>query len=147
MLVAYDWHGNYGHPDHIKVHDVGYAAAALAATPNVFEATVNRDEMRRRFSEQAQELAAEGQDFDADGPADDGNPMGEPESEICLRVDVSDYLIQKRAALTEHRSQITDQSFFSKMSDETFRAAFGTEWFKQRGVQGPPRDGWLVPAP
>ena len=70
--------------------------------------------------------------------------MGEPETEICLRVDVGDYVRQKREALAQHRSQVGDQHFFSQMSDEVFRAAFGTEWFKQRGVAGPPREGWLV---
>ena len=33
VLTTYDWHGNYGHPDHIKVHHVGHRAAELAATP------------------------------------------------------------------------------------------------------------------
>lgn len=144
VLVAYDWHGNYGHPDHIKVHHVGYAGAELAGTPAVFEATVNRDAMRRRMAEMASELGTDGEEFDADGPADDGNPMGEPESEICLQVDVGDYVAQKREALAQHRSQVSDTHFFSQMSDEVFRAAFGTEWFKRRGVPGPPRDGWLV---
>ena len=43
VLTVYDWHGNYGHPDHIKVHHVGHRAAELAGTPTVFEATMNRD--------------------------------------------------------------------------------------------------------
>ena len=146
LLVTYDWHGNYGHPDHIRVHDVGYRGAELAGTPSVFEATVNRDEMRR-FGERARELAREGEEeFNPDGPADDGNPMGEPEGEICLRVDVTPYIGQKRSALMRHRSQVSDTSFFSKMPDEIFAIAFGTEWFKQRGVSGPPVDGWLLPA-
>jgi LmbE family N-acetylglucosaminyl deacetylase len=143
LLVTYDWHGNYGHPDHIKVHTVGYRAAELAQTPSVFEATVNRDEMRR-FSEQVRLSAPGDDDFDPDGPADDGNPMGEPESEISLRVDVSQYIGQKRSALARHRSQVTDSSFFLQMPDEAFTVAFGTEWFKQRDVAGPPKDGWLV---
>ena len=29
VLTIYDWHGNYGHPDHIAVHRVGVAAARL----------------------------------------------------------------------------------------------------------------------
>ena len=35
VFVTYDWHGNYGHPDHVMVHKVGHRAAALArmATP------------------------------------------------------------------------------------------------------------------
>ena len=49
MLTIYDWHGNYGHPDHIKVHTVGHRAAELAGTPAVFEATMNRDAMKRFF--------------------------------------------------------------------------------------------------
>jgi LmbE family N-acetylglucosaminyl deacetylase len=148
VLVAYDWHGNYGHPDHVKVHDVGYRAAELAGTPTVFEATVNRDEMRS-FRDQAREagLARDGEeDFDPDGPMDDGNPMGEPADTICLRVDVRDYLTQKRDALMRHRSQVTDTSFFSLMPDEMFARSFGTEYFKRRDVAGPPVDGWLVPA-
>ena len=34
VLTIYDWHGNYGHPDHIKVHHVGHRAAELAGTPS-----------------------------------------------------------------------------------------------------------------
>ena len=33
VLTVYDWHGNYGHPDHVKVHHVGHRAAELAGTP------------------------------------------------------------------------------------------------------------------
>ena len=33
VLTVYDWHGNYGHPDHIKVHTVGHRAAEMAGTP------------------------------------------------------------------------------------------------------------------
>ena len=46
-LTIYDWHGNYGHPDHIRVHRVGHRAAELAGTPHVYEATMNRDAVRR----------------------------------------------------------------------------------------------------
>ena len=43
VLTTYDWHGGYGHPDHIKVHHVGHRAAEIASTPTVFEASMNRD--------------------------------------------------------------------------------------------------------
>ena len=32
ILVTYDWHGGYGHPDHVQAHRVGHRAAALADT-------------------------------------------------------------------------------------------------------------------
>ena len=50
VLTAYDWHGNYGHPDHIKVHQVGHAAVDLLAAEGravrLFEATTNRRSRR-----------------------------------------------------------------------------------------------------
>ncbi|MGH9098480.1 MAG: PIG-L family deacetylase, partial [Acidimicrobiales bacterium] len=42
VLVIYDEHGGYGHPDHVKVHTVGVRAADLAGTPRVFMATMDR---------------------------------------------------------------------------------------------------------
>ena len=87
VVTVYDWHGNYGHPDHIQVHKVGHRAAAIAGTKNVFETTMNRDHFRMVY-EMAKEHAAQlpdgaaPDDFNPDGPADDGNPMGEPASAI-----------------------------------------------------------------
>src|SRR6202022_2330530 len=43
VLVVYDDHGSYGHPDHIQVHRVGMRAAELAETPVVYEAVIDRD--------------------------------------------------------------------------------------------------------
>jgi LmbE family N-acetylglucosaminyl deacetylase len=147
VLTSYDWHGNYGHPDHIKVHQVGKLAAELAATPKVFEATMNRDEMKRFFAmakEQGVDASpGDGDDFDPDGPADDGNPMGTPAAELSLGVDVSAYVLQKRASIRCHKSQITDAGFFSTMPDEAFAMAFGTEWFIEPGSSTPLRTGWL----
>jgi LmbE family N-acetylglucosaminyl deacetylase len=146
VLTVYDWHGNYGHPDHIKVHTVGHRAAALAGTPAVFEATMNRDEMVRYFEmarEQGDSPGPDGEDWDPNGPADDGNPMGSTEDEITHRVDVSAYVQVKRTSIRCHKSQITDAGFFSTMPDEQFAFAFGHEWFIKAGDDGPLRDGWL----
>lgn len=144
VLTVYDWHGGYGHPDHIKVHQVGHRAAALAGTPRVFEATMNRDEIARFFeTARAEADLPPDQDWDPNGPADDGNPFGTPEAEISHRVDVMAWVPQKRASIRCHRSQITDSGFFSQMPDAQFEMAFGHEWFIERGRTGPPRDGWL----
>jgi LmbE family N-acetylglucosaminyl deacetylase len=115
-LTVYDWHGNYGHPDHVKVHQVGHRAAEMAATPHVYEATVNRDQMRRMM-EAAREAGMDLEDFDADGPADDGNPMGTPEAELTTAVDVSAFIPQKRASIACHASQVSDTSFFLEIDE------------------------------
>jgi len=166
VVTAYDWHGNYGHPDHIKVHDVGHAAADLLLAEGheiqLFEATMNRDRvvtMMQAAREAGMSASSSGDDgdssggngdaeqepFDPAGPADDGNPFGMPEAELTLEVDVSDYVDQKRAAITCHRSQISDQSFFLEMPPEAFAAMFGTESYIERGVEPPMRQGWFFP--
>lgn len=145
VLTIYDWHGGYGHPDHVQVHRVGRRAAELAGTPTVFEATMNRDEVTR-FVERARAAGTdpfEGIEFDPLGPADDGNPFGTPEAELTHRVDVTAFIDQKRRSLMCHASQVTDSTFFLKMQQDHFAAAFGTEWFTKLGDPGPLRDGWL----
>lgn len=146
VLTCYDWHGGYGHPDHIKVHLVGHRAAALAGTPRVFESTMNRDAFARLMAvarEAGMDTGADEGDFDPNAPADDGNPFGSTEAEITHAVDVSDYIALKRESIRCHASQITDSGFFARMPDEAFAMAFGTEWFIAPEADHPLRAGWL----
>ncbi len=146
VFTIYDWHGNYGHPDHVQVHRVGCEAERLVSGDlpglRVFEATMNRDETRRQMSA-ASEFDAPFDDFDPDAPADDGNPIGMPESELTMVVDVSDFVDRKRASIAAHRSQVSDSSFFLQMPPELFALAFGREWFIEHGVAPGVRPGWL----
>ncbi len=146
VVTVYDWHGNYGHPDHIKVHTVGHRAAEIAGIERIFEATMNRDHIVRMMDAARQAgtpVIGEEDDFDPNGAADDGNPFGMAEAEITHAVDVTDYLAAKRESLRSHRSQITDTSFFLEMADDAFSVAFGTEWFIQKGADPGLRTGWL----
>ncbi len=132
-LTVYDWHGNYGHPDHVQVHRVGHRAAELAETPFVYEATINRDAVRRMI-EAAAAMGMDTDDFDADGPADDGNPMGTPEAELTTAVDVSAFVAHKRQSFACHASQAGDVAFFLEMPGEAFAMMTGVEWFIRRGA-------------
>lgn len=145
VLVGYDWHGSYGHPDHVKVHAVTYAAAELAKrAPRVLEETMNRDVMRA--SMQAARDAGMEVPFDPDGPMDDGNPMGLPEAELHWAVDVSAYLDRIRGAMRAHRSQVSDIGTFMAMPDQVFAAGFGTEYFRERGRPDGMVHGWFMDA-
>ncbi len=136
ILVVYDWHGNYGHPDHVQVHRVGHRAAQLAGTPKVFEATFNRDLLIEAFQNGSI-------DFDPDQGADDGNPVGTPSSQLSLQVDVSPFVGQKRRALACHASQRTDVGGMLDIPEEIFNVAFGTEWFIEAGAEPALHVGWL----
>ncbi len=152
VLTIYDWHGTYGHPDHVKVHTVGARAGELVDGVRVVEATANRDAMAAMITAardagleigNPDDDAAAEEEFDPHGPADDGNPFGTAEAELTLAVDVRDYVAHKRASMRCHRSQISESSFFLEMPDEVFRLAFGTEWFIEHDATPPHRVGWL----
>lgn len=147
VLTSYDWHGTYGHPDHVKVHLVGARAAELAGV-RLLEATMNRDAMHRLVDVAREEGvdfgSTDDEDFDPSAPADDGNPFGEPEEAISLEVDVTEFVARKKAALACHASQVSDSDFFVNMADEAFARAFGTEWFIEPGAPGPMRRGWIL---
>jgi len=146
VVTVYDWHGNYGHPDHIKVHTVGHRAAELAGVERVFEATMNREHIARLVEMARQAgtpISGDDEEFDPNAGADDGNPFGTSEAELTLAVDVTAYLQAKRQSLRAHRSQITDTSFFLEMPDDAFSTAFGTEWYIEKGAEPGLRTGWL----
>lgn len=145
VFTTYDWHGNYGHPDHVAVHHVGHRAAELAGTPYVYEATINRDAVRRAM-DSARETGMDVPDFgdDAAPNTDDGNPFGTPEIELTTFVDVGNYVHQKRESLRAHASQVAADSFFFAIPDDAFRIMFGTEWFIRKGVDATHREDWLA---
>lgn len=144
VLVGYDWHGNYGHPDHVRVHQVVRRAAELApAGPRLFEATMNRDLARAHY-EAGKAAGIEGADeFNPDAPMNDGNPLGTPEAEIGLQVDVSAQLMKRREVMQCHVSQATDVQGMLSMPEVAFAAMFSREHFIEVGHFGPMRSGWF----
>lgn len=123
VLVVYDEHGGYGHPDHVRVHDVGMAAAERAGTPVVYLTTMDRDvmaDLRRRAVE-----SGDGSDDEFEG----ADTMGEPASRITTELDVSPWLAAKRAAMAAHASQISEESFFLSLPDDLFAEVWGREWY------------------
>ncbi|HOA56860.1 MAG TPA: PIG-L family deacetylase [Dermatophilaceae bacterium] len=147
VLIGYDWHGGYGHPDHVKVHQVVHRAAELAAQrPRLLESTMNRDLMRG-FMAAAREAGLGEDGFDPDGPMDDGNPMGTPEAEITWQVDVAAYLPQRRAALSCHASQTTDVGGMLSMPEQVFAGFFGREHYIEPGRPAGMQQAWFLDVP
>ena len=138
VLTSYDSHGGYGHPDHIQVHRVGKRAAEIAGIDRVFQSTMNRDRIMKQMAENASifendvEGELEGETVEQmrkRAEAADRGEFGSPETVITHAVDVADVVNVKKAAMAAHRSQIGPDSFFFKMPEAVFVAAFGTEWF------------------
>jgi LmbE family N-acetylglucosaminyl deacetylase len=145
ILVAYDSNGGYGHPDHIQVHRVGHAAAVLAGTPRVFEATTNRDRVKEQIAKAREAGVEEFEDEDESFY----DTLGSPDAEITTEVDVTAYLSEKEASLRAHASQIPEDSWFLSMSPPDFNAAFGIESFIRtrppfEGRIPEDREDWLL---
>jgi len=125
MLTVYDENGGYGHPDHVQVHRVGVAAAELAGTPVVLEATVDRDRLLRWTRPLRWVL-----------PLDDWRRAYTPGKQITHRVDVRRYARVKRAAMAAHASQasggLRTLAVLSRLPLPVFRLAFGTEYYARR---------------
>jgi LmbE family N-acetylglucosaminyl deacetylase len=131
VLVVYDSHGGYGHPDHIQVHRVGVRAGEMAATPAVYEATIDRD----RVAALIRAARQSGFMGDGEGPdIDENSDFGVRASEVTTRIDVSGQVMAKREAMRCHRSQIAEDTFWLTMPDEQFQVAFSEEALIHRGV-------------
>ena len=133
VLTVYDQRGNYGHPDHVQVHRVGHRAAELARTPQVFEATANRDHLIRVLRDTPEALSLP--DVADRRPDDLLDELGVREWELTTCVDVREFASVKRAAMAAHESQIGEQSFFLQMPADVFREVFGLEFFIRRGAE------------
>ena len=139
LLTCYDANGNYGHPDHIKVHRVGVRAAELAGVGLVYEATLHRDhfrasmkELMRMAAEAGLDPSAEQDQAEFEAELDEGS-IGVDGAFITHHIDVRSALHRKRAAMRAHASQIPADSFMVALPDKAFELAFGTEWFIRRG--------------
>jgi LmbE family N-acetylglucosaminyl deacetylase len=99
--------------------------------------TFNRDQLRR-MAKAAAEAGAWPDDLPNLDEAD--FPMGTPDREITTRVDVGDFLDQKRASMAAHASQVQDTGFLLALDPVAFRDALGTEWYIRRGVPSDHRD-------
>jgi LmbE family N-acetylglucosaminyl deacetylase len=139
VVTSYDPAGGYGHPDHVQVHRVGGRAAALAGTPVLLEATVDRTALRR-----ASRLVSRLPGLPAGFDPRLVDAAYTPRAELTHRVDVRGFTGPKRAAMAAHASQATaDQGtrtlqVLLRLPAPVFDLVVGHEWFRQPG-RVPPR--------
>jgi LmbE family N-acetylglucosaminyl deacetylase len=127
-VVLYDAFGIYGHPDHVRVHQVGCRAARAAAVGTVYEATVDREHLHFVETHLVEEAILAG---------DLGlvrSHIGLPSVEIDLAVDVRAVLDVKRAAMAAHSSQIPETASALQLPGHHFADVYGWEWYVRRGA-------------
>jgi N-acetyl-1-D-myo-inositol-2-amino-2-deoxy-alpha-D-glucopyranoside deacetylase len=101
VVVTYAADGGYGHPDHIRAHQVTVAAAAkVPDVQRVFYAVPSRDAIGKGLAALAQ---AEGMPFELPEPHELASVKDET---ITTVVDVSEHLPAKISALRAHGTQV-----------------------------------------
>ncbi|MFF9328259.1 N-acetyl-1-D-myo-inositol-2-amino-2-deoxy-alpha-D-glucopyranoside deacetylase [Streptomyces sp. NPDC014776] len=142
VLVTYDDHGGYGHPDHIQAHRVAMRAAELAAgagwrIPKIYWNRVPRTVADEAFARLQQELPD--LPFTKTATVDDV-PGVVADERVTAAVDGSAYGAAKAAAMAAHATQIEvapGRPYFV-LSNELAQPLFTTEYYEL--VQGEPAD-------
>lgn len=139
VMLTYDDFGGYGHPDHIQAHRVATYGAALAAVPSYRHDLGEAWDIPRifwtafpkgavRLGIQALKDMGDESEFAAMDP--DDIPFAIEDDDIDVRVDVTDQLDRKVAAMRAHASQISMENGFFALSNNLGAPVFGAEFFR-----------------
>jgi LmbE family N-acetylglucosaminyl deacetylase len=135
LLISYDQAGGYGHPDHVRVHEVGARAASLAGDLRVVEATLPREPIAAMFHLTRLFRLTVRYDHEAI------RSSLTPRSAITHRVNVRAFATQKRQAVAAHVSQVDGTGrnargvrLLLRLPTPIFGFLLGWEWFTEAGA-------------
>jgi N-acetyl-1-D-myo-inositol-2-amino-2-deoxy-alpha-D-glucopyranoside deacetylase len=156
VLVTYDQHGGYGHPDHIQAHRVAMAAVDAAADPayrpdlgdpwevaKVYWSAMPRSVVQRGID--AMVALGEASPFEGLGDIDEV-PFVVPDEVVTAAVDGRAHVARKDAAMRAYPTQITVDGPFFALSNNLGLEVLGVEHYRLvrggRGPAGPGPEGW-----
>jgi LmbE family N-acetylglucosaminyl deacetylase len=134
VVVTYDETGGYGHPDHVKAHQVTVAACRRWAHGRLYFVSFPLTWSRRFVAA----LRRAGIDAPGSAPAGaDAGPeveeIGVPDERVTTRIDVRAYVDTKRKALACHGSQVGPDHFLGQAPADLLHALWAYEYFERVG--------------
>ena len=138
VLVTYDERGFYGHPDHIRAHQITMAAFYAAGDPARWPemgapwrpAKLYYTAVARSAIKNLGRLLSEAGIKTPFGDGEGREPeIGVTDELITTQVDVSAQVERKRQALLAHATQMGPEVFFAKMPPALFYQVFARESF------------------
>jgi LmbE family N-acetylglucosaminyl deacetylase len=128
VVVTYGEDGGYGHPDHVRAHQVAKAAFLASGFPTKLYYCVFPKSLARRVLAQMTQAGIDPgvlgeMDFDADNP-----PFGVADELVTTIVEVTADVPAKLAAIRAHASQM-DNAFFANLPDQVAPMIMGHEYF------------------
>ena len=141
VMVAYDETGGYGHPDHVRSHQVA-VAAFQSAPASIRPRRLYFVRFPLRWSREfVAALRAAGIEAPGSAPAGaDAGPsvveIGVPDELVTTSVDVQEFVPVKLAALACHASQMPPDHFLRRMPPALAERLWSHEFYTREG--GPP---------
>jgi N-acetyl-1-D-myo-inositol-2-amino-2-deoxy-alpha-D-glucopyranoside deacetylase len=150
VLVSYDANGGYGHPDHIRAHQLTRRAFTAAADPGFAPEAGPAWQVSKRYeTAMARSTAVAGLERFRDA-ADEGNPFKGLESvddlvitivedaDITAEISAPAFVDAKIAAMRSHRTQMAVDGFFFALADGFGQQALGVDHYVlAEGRRGP----------
>ena len=129
VLITYDEFGGYGHPDHIKAHQVAMRATELAAEQGWQVSKIYWNTIPRSVIQMGIEKMKEvGSDFFGAQSADD-LPFAKPDELVTTVVNAPEYVPQKLEAMKAHATQISVDGPFFALSNNLGLSVWGDEYY------------------
>jgi len=149
VILGYDDHERYPHPDHLRIHDLSEAVFTAAADPDRFPDAGEPWAAQRLYApafslKRIRLLGAAMSDRGLESPFDRWIAGIDPEAEDppLTRVDVGEYLERARSALRAHRTQIDPDGPWFQIPSELILSVYPYEDFELMAARdGAPPDG------
>lgn len=130
VLITYDESGGYGHPDHIKAHQVAMRAAELARTSGweikkIYWNTIPISVIEEGIAA----MKGSGVDFFGVEKAEDF-PFAAPDHLVTTVFNGDEFVAKKMAAMKAHPTQIAVDGPFFALSDNLGFRVWGREFYR-----------------
>ena len=129
VLITYDEFGGYGHPDHIKAHQIAMRAAEIASQQDWQVSKIYWNTTPRSVIQMGIDKMKEvGSEFFGAENADD-LPFAKPDELVTSVVKAPEYVPHKLAAMKEHATQISVDGPFFALSNNLGLSVWGDEYY------------------
>ncbi len=129
VMITYDEIGGYGHPDHIKAHQVAMRGAELASNAGWTISKIYWNTMPRSVIQNGIDKMKEvGSDFFGAESADD-LPFAKPDELVTSLIKAPEYVDKKMAAMKAHETQISVDGPFFALSNNLGLSIWGDEYY------------------
>ena len=141
VMITYDEFGGYGHPDHIKAHQVAMRAAEISANQGWQITKIYWNTMPKSVLQTSMDKMKEmGSEFFGAESVDE-LPFAKDDELVTSVVKAQEYVPQKLAAMKAHATQISVDGPFFALSNNLGLSVWADEYYTLvKGEIAPPFD-------